>query len=173
MDATAVAMGVGANLDPWRTRTILRLSLHFGLFQFFMPLIGWGIGEVVSAWIGRYDHWLAFALLVGVAGHMVYESRRPPEIPRNDPTRGITLVLLSLATSIDALAVGLSLAVLKLPVLYASGVIGVVAFLLSGIGGALGHATRKFFGRGAHIAGAVMLVAVAVRILLTHLHQGI
>ncbi|MDZ7270733.1 MAG: manganese efflux pump MntP family protein [candidate division KSB1 bacterium] len=173
MDATAVAAGIGATLDPWRARTILRLAFHFGLFQFFMPLVGWGIGEVVSSWVGRYDHWMAFALLAGVAGHMLYQSRRPAELPKNDPTRGLSLVLLSLATSIDALAVGLSLAVLRMPVLYASGIIGVVAFALSGIGGVVGHTTRKFFGRSAQVAGALILLAVAIRIVVSHLGRGI
>lgn len=172
MDATAVAIGVGATLQPCRASTLLRLSFHFGLFQFLMPVIGWALGEVVSGWVGRYDHWIAFALLVAVATHMLHEARRPPELPTNDPTRGLSLVLLSLATSIDALAVGLSLAVLRVPVLYASGIIGVVTFLLSSVGGLVGHTTRKLFGRGAKIVGALTLLAVALRILISHLQQG-
>ncbi|MCR4438610.1 MAG: manganese efflux pump MntP family protein [bacterium] len=173
MDATAVAVGVGANLRPWRARAILRLSLHFGLFQFLMPLIGWAIGAVVSSWLERYDHWVAFALLVGVAGHMVHEAKRPPELPKNDPTRGLTLVVLSVATSIDALAVGFSLALLGLAVLYSCAIIGVVAFSLSGLGGLLGHHTHRVFGKSTQLVGAAILVAVALRILVAHLQRGI
>jgi len=173
MDATAVAIGVGANLHPWRRRSIFRLSLHFGAFQFLMPLIGWAVGAAVSRWVERYDHWVAFILLVAVAAHMLFEARRPPQLPKNDPTRGLPLVVLSLATSIDALAVGLSLALLGLPVLYSCAIIGVVAFLLSGIGGWVGHRTRRLFGRSAQVLGAVILIAVAVRILWAHLQQGV
>lgn len=173
MDATAVAFGVGANLHPWRAWAIFRVSLHFGLFQFVMPLVGWAVGAAVSSWLERYDHWAAFFLLLAVAAHMLAEARRPPELPKNDPTRGLTLVMLAVATSIDALAVGLSLAFLGLPVLYSCTVIGLVAFLLSCTGGWLGHRSRRFLKRSPQVLGAVILMAVAVRILWAHLQQGV
>jgi len=111
MDAFAVALGVGATRrDVW-FRPGFRLSFHFGLFQFMMPVIGWGVGATIVQFIADYDHWIAFGLLAYVGGKMIKESfEKGHHASSADPTRSWTLLMLAVATSIDALAVGLSLA---------------------------------------------------------------
>ena len=130
MDTFAVALGVGASLPSNSGRPMFRLSFHFGLFQFLMPLIGWFVGQTVQQFLSVYDHWIAFVLLAWVGGRMVRESFiHEREHLVVDPTRGMSLVVLSLATSIDALAVGLSLAMLQVNLLVPSVIIGRISAL--------------------------------------------
>lgn len=173
MDATAVSIGVGASLLKWELQSIFRLALYFGLFQFLMPILGWFVGHSVSHVLQRYDHWLAFVLLILVAVRMIYESFHSGEEFRGDPTRGLSLFILSVATSIDALAVGLTLAFLGVTILYPSAVIGSVAFVFSLAAGWFGYQTKRLFGKAAKILGAAILMVVAVRILISHLLASI
>jgi len=175
MDAFAVAVGIGLTMRGCTPRQSLRLSLHFGVFQFFMPLAGWAAGRTVSRIIRDFDHWIAAGLLVFVAGKMILEAlRRKGHTPDEaatcrDPTRGGSLVMLSLATSIDALAVGLGLAALRVPVVYPAAVIGAVAFLLTLAGTRLGPLLGRWAGKSAEFAGAIVLLAIAAKILVDHL----
>jgi len=114
MDAFAVALGGGATRQAIWFRPGFRQAFHFGLFQFMMPVIGWGVGATIVQFIAAYDHWIAFGLLACVGGKMIKESfEKGDRVSRADPTRSWTLVMLAVATSIDALAVGLSLAMLE------------------------------------------------------------
>jgi manganese efflux pump family protein len=132
MDAFAVSIGVGLGAQHVSPRTTVRLAWHFGLFQFLMPVLGWLAGLSVERWISGVDHWVAFALLLAIGGHMVYDALRGDEERSiKDPTRGASLIVLSVATSIDALAVGLSLALLGVDIWYPAVVIGIVAFLFT------------------------------------------
>ncbi|MBA4398018.1 MAG: hypothetical protein C0394_11645 [Syntrophus sp. (in: bacteria)] len=171
MDALSVAAGIGAAARTLRPGAVLRLSGSFGFFQFAMPLVGWLAGRTVADTIGRYDHWVAFLLLSLVGGKMIWESFRPEKerAHANDPTRGMTLLVLSVATSIDALAVGLSFAFLNTPIVPASVVIGVVCFLMTAAGMVFGRKLGELFGKRAEFIGGLVLVGIGVKILWDHL----
>jgi len=171
MDAFAVALSGGFSAGKVTKRQTLRLAFHFGLFQFLMPILGWAAGLTVQNLIQAYDHWVAFALLAGIGGKMVYESFRQEknEGRKPDITRGASLVLLSLATSIDALAVGLSLSLLRVRILYPSTVIGVVCFALTALGFAFGSRLGRLLGRRMELLGGMVLIGIGVRILIEHL----
>jgi manganese efflux pump family protein len=171
MDAFAVSIGVGLTLKQVDARQTFRLAFHFGLFQAFMPVIGWLAGLTIESWIAPVDHWIAFGLLAAVGGKMIYESFRdederggPP-----DPTKGASLVILSVATSIDALAVGLSLAVLEVDIWYPAVVIGIVAGILTTLGIRLGSRFGARFGRRMETVGGLILLAIGAQILVEHL----
>ena len=120
---------------PSRPGTCFRIGFHFGLFQFFMPIIGWLAGQGLAGQIHDYDRWVAFALLSYVGFKMLWEAcHEKKKMDNNDPTRGLKLVTLSLATSLDALAVGMSMALLGVSVWLPSVVIGIVTATLSAIG---------------------------------------
>ncbi len=170
MDSFAVAMGVGTAGYGCYVRPALRLSFHFGLFQFLMPILGWCAGVWVEKQVKDYDHWVAFALLAGVGAHMIYESfRRDTTGAAADPTRGLRMLALSMATSIDALAVGMSLAMLGVAIWYPSVVFGVVTGVLSLLGVYLGNRLRALWGQRMELLGGVILISIGVRILVSHL----
>lgn len=174
MDAFAVAVATGVVLGDVSGRQTFRLSFHFGLFQFLMPLVGWQAGLSVVEYLGGFDHWLAFGLLAVIGGKMIFESFRGEEAerPASDPTRGVSLVLLSVATSLDALAVGLSLGVLRTRIWVPAVVIGLVAGGLTAAGMHLGRPLGIRFGRKMEIAGGLVLVGIGFKILLGHLSGG-
>ncbi len=172
MDAFAVALGASATGRARGARAAFRLSFHFGLFQFLMPVLGWFAGSLVAGMIKALDHWIAFGLLCVVGGHMIAAARRPAEVLTGDPSRGWTLVMLAVATSIDALAVGISLAMLSIDIWYASFVIGLVAAAMSLIAVRLGTVLQVCFGRRVELAGGILLVLIGVRILVGHLLAG-
>jgi putative Mn2+ efflux pump MntP len=168
MDAFAVALGTGLTLDRMTGRHIFRLGFHFGLFQAIMPVLGWFAGLTVQRRIAAYDHWVAFALLAFVGGKMIREALRDHDEDhiRPDPTRGMNLVLLSLATSIDALAVGLSLAMLNIDIWIPALVIGLVAGALTVVGMFLGRRIGDAWGKKVEILGGLVLLAIGLKILL-------
>lgn len=173
MDAFAVSIGCGLTTGGASHRQTLRLAWHFGFFQAFMPVLGWLAGRSVVAWIAPVDHWVAFALLAGIGGKMVWEAVREGDeaaaCPPRDPTRGWSLVLLSVATSIDALAVGLSLAVLGISIWYPALVIGVVCAAFTALGMRLGARFGLWLGRRMEVLGGLVLIAIGVRIVVEHL----
>ncbi|MDD8026302.1 MAG: manganese efflux pump MntP family protein [Acidobacteriota bacterium] len=174
MDAFAVAVGVGLSMRGCSSRQTFRLAFHFGLFQFAMPILGWAAGRTVVGLIRDYDHWLAAGLLVFIGGKMMVEALRREKRGSggaigSDPTRGGRLVILSLATSIDALAAGLGLAALGVPVVYPALVIGVVAFALTAVGAKLGPLAGRWAGKWAELAGGLVLIGIAAKILFDHL----
>jgi putative Mn2+ efflux pump MntP len=170
MDAFAVALGVGtARKDIW-FRPGFRLSFHFGLFQFLMPIIGWKIGETFVRFISTWDHWIAFGLLAYVGGKMVRESfEKGDRHNGSDPTRRWTLVMLAIATSIDALAVGLGLAMIRVQILYPSIVIGIVAAVMTALGLALGKRLGTRFGKRMELVGGLVLIGIGLRVLVQHM----
>jgi manganese efflux pump family protein len=167
MDAFAVAVAVGITLDTVTPRHVFRLGFHFGLFQFLMPIIGWLAGVKLAAQISGIDHWVAFILLGYVGGKMLWEARGEKKAEAgNDPTRGLSLVTLSVATSLDALAVGISMAFLGVSVWLPSVVIGIVAAVLTTIGLAFGGRIGSRWGRWAEVAGGIVLILIGLRVLL-------
>jgi putative Mn2+ efflux pump MntP len=172
MDAFAVSIATGVSLKDVSFRQTFRMSWHFGLFQAIMPVIGWSAGLWIRVYIERYDHWVAFALLALVATNMMREAFQHDkgEEKKKDPTKGITLVILSVATSIDALAVGLSISILNVSIWTPALIIGIVAGIFSivglQIGKRIGSATR--LSRYADAIGGIVLLAIGFKILHEH-----
>lgn len=171
MDAFAVATATGLCLVSVSARQTFRMAWHFGFFQFLMPVIGWLAGRTVEPWISAFDHWIAFGLLAIIGGKMVYEALQPrdDEDTATDPTRGLRLITLSVATSIDALAVGLSLGVLQVQIWYPAVVIGVVTGMLTTLGMRLGCRFGPLLGRRVEVLGGLVLIGIGVKILVEHL----
>lgn len=172
MDAFAAAIATGAVLRRLQVRPVFRLSFHFGLFQFLMPLAGWAIGAVAVSRVAWIDHWIAFGLLLYIGQRMIHEALADEDErseDRGDPTRGWSLVTLSVATSIDALAAGLTLALMQVGVLTAAAVIGVTAALMTWLGMALGRRVGHHVGPAAEVLGGAILVVIGTRILYSHL----
>lgn len=171
MDAFAVAIAVGSRLERPAFRPFFRLSFHFGLFQFLMPILGWLAGSQVAPLIEDWDHWIAFGLLLFIGGKMIKESlqNQKERIGYADPTRRWSLVILSIATSIDALAVGLSLALLNIRIWTASVIIGLVAASMTLIGLYCGKYLSERFERVSSFLGGIILLAIGIRILISHL----
>lgn len=170
MDAFSVAVATGICLGKVTARQAFRLSFHFGFFQFGMPVLGWVAGSLVSEQIRSFDHWLAFGLLAFIGGKMIWEAiHSEDECVRGDPTKGLSLVMLSVATSIDAFAIGLSLALLGVSVLVPSLVIGAVAGNMTLLGLQIGKRAGNLLGRRMEIVGGLVLIAIGVKILLEHL----
>ncbi len=171
MDAFAVALAAGAILHPLTFRPCFRLAFHFGLFQAMMPVIGWLAGLTVQSFVAAWSHWIAFILLLYIGGRMVREALAAEEgVERaNDPSRGLTMVALSVATSIDALAVGLTLAMLDVVIWVPSLVIGLVACCFTVIGLFLGTRAGKRWGKRVEVAGGAILIVIGLKILLSAL----
>jgi putative Mn2+ efflux pump MntP len=173
LDAFAVAVVVGSVLDRITVRHYFRLGFHFGLFQALMPIVGWLAGRTVWSYAAAWDHWIAFGLLLFVGGRMLWpSSREDAPSDRGDPTRGLSLVVLSVATSLDALAVGLTLALLNVRIILPVVVIGLVAGGLTLAGLAVGRRAGRALGCWAERVGGVVLIGIGVKILVEHLSQG-
>lgn len=172
VDAFAVAMAAGVSLCQVSKRQTFRMAFHFGLFQALMNIAGWAAGLTVRPLIENVDHWLAFGLLALVAGKMIKDgiTGREDEARKVDPTKGGAMVVLSVATSIDSLAVGLSFSLLNLSIWLPAVIIGLVATLLTAVGlhlGCLvGSASR--LGARAEIGGGLVLLGIGFNILHTH-----
>ena len=171
MDAFAVSLGAGTTGLTEGPRPKFRLSFHFGLFQFLMPVIGWLAGTTIERYIQSFDHWIAFALLAFVGGRMLWSGFHPEKEKKQDTdlSRGWTLVLLSIAVSIDALAVGLSLGLMGISIWYPAIIIGVVTSLLSLAGLFIGDGLGKKFGSAMEVIGGLVLIGIGIRIVVSHL----
>lgn len=170
MDAFAVALGTSLNLPRLTGRHLFRFGFHFGLFQALMPIIGWLAGLSFRHYIEAFDHWLAFLLLGMVGGKMLWEAfhSETEERSEKDPTRGWSLVILSVATSIDALAVGLTLSMLGVSIWTPALVIGLTAGVLTLIGMMLGRRLGQHWGSRVEILGGLILIGIGLKILLEH-----
>lgn len=168
MDAFAVAIASGVTLKIVTGRQTFRLAWHFGLFQAVMPIIGWFGGYLVRDYFLRFGHWVAFGLLLYIGGHMLWEGlRRDDDEACQDPTAGSRLIMLSVATSIDALAVGFTLALLGVSIWFPAAIIGVVALVFTAaglhLGRLLGCNTR--LGQYAEVLGGLVLMGIGGKIL--------
>ena len=170
MDAFSVAMAMGAAGREHSSGAVLRLATAFGLFQFVMPILGWLLGKTVVSYIEDYDHWIAFALLVIVGLRMIkeYFDKDEKELTK-DPTKGWSLLMLSIATSIDALAVGVSFAFFDVNIYYASAVIGVVCFIITALGMIFGKKLSVLLGKKAVLLGGIVLIAIGIKIVVEHM----
>ena len=169
MDAFAVSIAAGTSGRLQAIRGTFRLSFHFGLFQFLMPILGWFLGSTVAVIITAFDHWMAFGLLLFAGGHMIISAQKEGHNKfQHDPSKGMNLILLSFSTSIDALAVGLSLAFLSISIWYPSAVIGLITSVVSYLGIKTGEKLGALFGKRMEIIGGIMLCLIGIKILIEH-----
>ena len=166
MDAFAVSIAAGLAVASVTPRHVFRISFHFGLFQFMMPIVGWLAGGQLAAYAGEYNRWVAFGLLVYVGGRMLWEARSGVKAENDrDPTRGLMLVTLSIATSLDALAVGMSMAFLRVSVWIPAVVIGIITAALSALGITFGGRIGPRWEHWAEAAGGIVLIAIGLKVL--------
>jgi putative Mn2+ efflux pump MntP len=171
MDCLAVAIAGSISMQTISLRQLLRISFAFGLFQFGMLVGGWYAGQAIVGKVESYDHWVAFGLLLLVGGRMIWESFESEGKQRKtrDITKGLALLTLAIATSIDSLGVGLSLAFVESRIWLAAIVVGCVAFLITGAGFYTGRRIGAWLGRWADLVGGLVLIGIGVRIILEHL----
>lgn len=170
MDAFAVAVAAGASVQKRRTIQALRIGGSFGLFQMIMPIIGWVLGSSLKRFIVDVDHWIAFGLLAAIGFKMIHESFSADDGARDKgPMSKKRLFLLSVATSVDALAVGVSFAFLDFPVFLSATIIGLVTFVIATAGVFIGHFASSIWGKRAEFFGGVTLILIGLKILLEHL----
>jgi putative Mn2+ efflux pump MntP len=166
--AVALCSGITRRNQSWLK--VFPVALSFGIFHAVMPALGWLLGRTVMDHISGFDHWIAFALLAFVGGKLIYESlRRSNDGDKpTDIASGLMLITVSFATSIDALAVGLSFALIDVNIGVASPVIGLVAMTITGAGFVVGKQAGKLVGKRAKTVGGLILLAIAARILISH-----
>ncbi len=169
MDAFAVAICQGLSMGNRNLGRCALVALFFGGFQALMPLVGYTLGVQFQAYITSVDHWLAFLLLSFIGLKMIHEARKPREEKKCTNLSLKSLILLSIATSIDALAVGITFAFLQVNILPAAALIGVTTFLFSLLGTGIGNVFGARYQAKAELTGGVILIGMGLRILLSHL----
>ncbi len=177
MDAFAVSVSSGMCVSGLTLAYAARTAFAFGLFQFLMPLAGFAAGTTFASAIESWDHWLAFVLLAVVGGKMIYESFKiedPASCSEDERNKFNVLdlrvlLVLSVATSIDAMAVGISYSIIRAPIWIASSIIGLITFALCFIGCEFGKRIGSRLERWAGLAGGITLVGIGLKILLAHL----
>ncbi|WP_110685206.1 manganese efflux pump MntP [Salinicola aestuarinus] len=171
-DAFAASIGKGASLVRTRLPEALRIGLIFGVIESITPVIGWAIGMAAVQFVAEWDHWIAFILLGGLGGHMVWEGLKPAgERCRGSSTRPSfwALAATAVATSIDAMAVGVTLAFADVNIIAAATAIGIATTLMVTLGILLGRVIGNVIGKRAEIAGGVVLIAIGCAVLYDHL----
>lgn len=167
MDAFAASVTNGINSKVLRKRNAFKIATSFGFFQLIMPIIGWQLGTSVIEYVKHIDHWIAAVLLGYIGGKMIYESRK--KCRKHEEINSKSLLILSIATSIDALAVGLSLALIKIDIWLPAIIIGIVTFSMSLIGVYVGHKARCILEKKADLAGGAILIFIGLKILAEHI----
>jgi len=169
MDALAVSLGIGTAGQISTRRGKARLAVHFGIFQAGMTALGWLAGETIVKYVEGFDHWIAFGLLCYVGFNLIRSGfSKDRQAFEQDPSTGKILVLLSFATSIDAFAVGLTIALLNVSVVLSVAMIGFVAMLLSALGLFAGIRLGETFGKRMEIIGGLILLGIGIRVVITH-----
>ncbi len=175
MDAFAVSVTSGISIKKMHLRHALRIAITFGLFQAVMPLLGWLAGEKARDYIINIDHWIAFSLLALIGAKMIYEGLKvDPEVEKEaNPLNVQLLFVLAIATSIDALVVGLTFSVLSIGIITPVIIIGVITFIMSFSGVYLGNRYGHIFNASKlEVLGGVILIAIGFKILIEHLFFG-
>ncbi len=167
MDAFAVSVSNGMAIPNLRLRGALKFGLFFGFFQMLMPYIGWLAGQLFSHYITTFDHWVAFVLLAYIGIKMILDAKNGEEA--SGSTKFKVLLILAIATSIDALAAGITFAFMPGNIYYYVGVIGITTFVLSTFGALIGKRAGCALGSRAQIAGGILLVFMGLKILIEHL----
>jgi putative Mn2+ efflux pump MntP len=172
-DAFAVSVGKALQLRRLAIVPALQLAITFAVFQAAMPVLGWALGAAFADQVVAVDHWIAFALLSAIGAKMIWDGRTPESADHEvsaSPRVGLReLLVLGIATSIDALAVGISLAFLDVDIVLAAVAFGVATFVMSMAGFWLGHHASSRLSQYAEILGGLLLIGIGVRILIEHL----
>ncbi len=170
MDSFAVSISSGLNLDRFRLGYALKIAIFFGVFQAVMPLIGFAAGLSVRDFMSGIDHWVAFAILAFIGAKMIHEALFGLKDGRRANGHSLaTLLVLSVATSIDALAVGISFSLLDMGIILPACIIGIVTFLISLVGVMIGRKAGRHLESTAEVLGGVILIGIGLKILLEHL----
>ncbi len=173
MDSFAVSLGIGTSQNELNIRTIARMAFHMAFFQGFITFLGWLAGSTIAHWISAFDHWVAMVLLVFVGLRMIKEGlSKEEECYQRNPTKGGLMIMLCVATSIDAFAVGLSLVMMDINITYASLMVGGVTLVLSVFGMLVGSGLGTRFGKRMEILGGLLLNFIGLRVVFTHLFGG-
>lgn len=172
MDTVAVSVSNGVTIKEFRLNLALKIAIFFGAFQAFMPLIGWLVGVELRDLISGIDHWVAFGILGFIGIKMLYEAFKHGENGKKiNLSDNHILLLLSLATSIDALVVGISFAFLRMSIGISAAIIGITTFLLSFLGSLVGNKLGHFCKNKIEIVGGLILIGIGTKILIEHLSQ--
>lgn len=169
MDAFAVSICKGISMKKMNWKKAIIIGLYFGGFQALMPTLGFFLGAAFQSLITSIDHWIAFALLTIIGGGMIKESFDDDSENKNDDVSFKTMIVLAIATSIDALAVGITFAFLNVNLVLAVSLIGIITFILSVVGTKIGNRFGDKYERKAELVGGIILVLLGVKILLEHL----
>ena len=172
MDAFAVSICKGIKMTSKKNWHIIVIALFFGGFQMLMPIIGWFLGSRFESYITSFDHWIAFILLLIIGGKMIFESFKKDSDDEELVTKFDVkeIFVLAIATSIDALAAGVTLAAVDTPILFSSAVIGITAFLFSFGGVFIGKKFGGFLGSKAECIGGIILILIGIKTLVEHLY---
>lgn len=170
MDAFAVSICKGISMPKmnWKKATII--GLYFGIFQAVMPVIGYTLGKAFENLVTSIDHWIAFGLLLIIGIKMLIDAFKDDNVSVNDSVNWKVMIILAIATSIDALAVGITFAFLQVNLLLAVLIIGIITFILCVIGTKIGNNFGNKFENKAEILGGIVLILIGVKILLEHLN---
>lgn len=167
IDAFVVAVSGGSTIRRLKLAQALKIAVAFGLFQAIMPVIGWAAGVTFGSYVQNYSHWIAFGLLAYIGGRMIFNSLSgKPKDEEFDIRKIATLLMLAIAISIDALAVGLSFAMLNSEIFRIIIIIGIITFLFSLIGVYIGNRLGGFFEKKLEVIGGVILILIGIKILL-------
>ncbi len=169
MDAFAVSICKGLSMKKINWKNAMIIALYFGLFQAGMPVLGYALGSAFSSFVQSVDHWIAFILLAIIGGNMIKDSTDDEVEKRNDKVDAKTMIVLAIATSIDALAIGVTFAFFEVNLLLAILIIGVITFVLSILGVIIGNKFGDKFQNRAELAGGIILIIIGLKILLEHL----
>lgn len=169
MDAFAVAISSGTIIRTPKLRDAIKIAGAFGFFQIIMPAIGWLIGSGLSYFIARIDHWLAFIILLIIGSKMLWKAMKKKDEKIIDPLNPYVLLILAIATSIDALVVGISLPIIKVPLITTLIVMGLITFIFSFIGVFIGEKLGHIVGEKCEIIGGLILIGIGTKILIEHL----
>lgn len=168
-DACAVSLTSGLTIKYITLNKVIKIALLFGIFQAFMPLIGWWSGLIFQDYLTAIDHWIAFIMLSVIGSNMIYQSFTLDEYKKINPLDILTLIALAIATSIDALAVGFGLSAIKDTILPTVGLIGIITFICSFSSVYLGHFFGDLFKNKIEITGGLILIFIGTKILIEHL----
>lgn len=169
MDAFAVSICKGLSMKKMNWKNAIIIALNFGIFQALMPMIGYFLGTTFESFVTTFDHWIAFILLALIGGNMIKESFDNEEEKKNDKVDFKTMIVLALATSIDALAVGITFAFFDVNLLLAVAIIGIITFIISILGVKIGNKFGDKYQNKAELTGGIILVLLGTKILLEHL----
>ncbi len=171
MDAFAVAICKGAVLHKPRFREVLRTGFIFGIIEAITPIIGWCIGLLTSQYVARWDHWIAFTLLFILGARMIWQSLKAKDACCEPQTRhgSLSLIFTAIATSLDAMAIGLGLAFLQVDIIHTAMTIGLMTMIMATLGMMIGRYVGPLLGKKAEIVGGIVLIAIGFNILFEHL----